>query len=48
MRNLTQQKCHVSFGALLREAKNKDLIQIGKFTFIFQDGSLLQAQGEEK
>lgn len=45
MRNLTQGKFHISFGALLREAQNGDLIQFvdERYTFVFQDGNLIKA-----
>lgn len=43
MRNLTQKKFHISLGALLREAKNGDKIQLKEYIFVFMDGNLLKA-----
>ena len=44
MRNLTQKKFHISLGALLREAKNGDKIQLEAHAFVFMDGNLLRQQ----
>jgi hypothetical protein len=41
MFNLTQEKFHVSFGALMAEARNGDLILINQHTFRYENGSLL-------
>jgi hypothetical protein len=49
MWNLSQQKFHISFGALLREAKNGDKIQLvdKRYVFVFMDGNLLRQQVDD-
>ena len=44
MRNLTQKKFHISFGALLKEATNGDHILFvdQRYVFIYQDGNLIK------
>lgn len=44
MRNLTQDRFHISFGALLKEAENGDFILFvdQRYVFTFQDGSLIK------
>lgn len=42
MRNVTQNKNHICFNALLAEALNGDRILLAKIPFLFKDGDLIK------